>query len=318
MTRIAILDDYQNVALDFADWNSLAEGCTVTVFNEHLGTDEAAIADTLAEFDVICLMRERTPFPDSLIARLPDLKLLVTSGMVNASVNTDALVARNIPFCGAPAPGHATAELVWALILAHARNLGTEFANMTAGRWQTTLGRGLKGLRLGVIGLGKQGSQVAAFGLAFGMDVVAWSRNLTDQRAAEVGVAKVSKEELLKTSDVITIHLRLGERSQGLIGADELAMMKSDALLVNTSRGPIIDEDALVAALESRSIGGAVLDVYDVEPLPADHRLRSNLPGLLLSPHLGYVSLESYRAFYTGFVEIIRGFLEGEAPNRIV
>jgi phosphoglycerate dehydrogenase-like enzyme len=317
MTRIAILDDYQNVSLHLADWDSLPKGCTVTVFNEHLGTDEETIAGRLAEFDVICMMRERTPFPESLIVRLPNLKLLITSGLHNASVDTDAVAARNITFCGTPSPGHSTAELVWALILAHSRNLGIEFASMAEGRWQTTLGRSLKGLRLGVIGLGKQGGQVAGFGKAFGMDVVAWSQNLMYQRAADVGVTGVGKEELLRTSDVITIHLRLSERTRGLIGAKEFSMMKSDALLVNTSRGPIVEEGALVAALESQSIGGAALDVYDVEPLPADHRLRGNLRGLMLSPHLGFVSQESYRAFYSGFVAIIRGFLEGAAPNRI-
>lgn len=315
MTRIAILDDYQNVALDLADWKRLPDGATITVFNEHLG-DENHIARALADFDIICLMRERTPFPASLIARLPNLKLMITSGMANASVDTDALAGRDIPLCGAPAPGHATAELVWALILAHSRHLGTEFANMTEGKWQTTLGRGLKGLRLGVIGLGKQGAQVAGFGIAFGMDVVAWSQNLSEERAQELNVTKVSKEELLSTSDVITVHLRLGDRSRGLIRAPEFALMKSDALLVNASRGPIIDEDALIAALKAGAIGGAALDVYDVEPLPADHKLR-NVPGLLLSPHLGYVSLESYRAFYAGFVEAIAGFLDGSPLNRI-
>jgi phosphoglycerate dehydrogenase-like enzyme len=256
-------------------------------------------------------MRERTPFPASLIERLSHLRLIVTSGSRNAAIDVAAAAERGVLVSGTDSPGHATAELTMGLMLSLARNIHIEAANMRAGRWQTTIGRDLRGKTLGLIGLGRLGGEVAKFGQAFGMNVIAWSENLTTQRCQEVGAEKVTKDELLRRADVVSIHTRLSDRTRGLIGARELGLMKPSAYLINTSRAPIVEEAALIAALNEGRIAGAALDVYDREPLPADHPLRS-APRLLLTPHLGYVTEETYRVFYAGMVEAIESWLAGE------
>jgi phosphoglycerate dehydrogenase-like enzyme len=309
MPRVAILDDYQNVALATADWSRLPDGSEVEAFNDHL-FDEDALVKRLAGFDTIVAMRERTPFPRSLLERLPNLKLLITTGARNASFDVAAAKERGIVLSGTRGVGSSTAELTWGLILGLVRHIPREDRSVRSGGWQTTLGPNLAGKRLGVIGLGNLGSQVAKVGLAFGMDVVAWSTNLTAERAADVGATLVTKDELLSTSDVVTIHLVLGDRSRGLIGAAELALMKPSAYLINTSRGPIVVEDVLVAALKSRRIAGAGLDVFDVEPLAADHPLRS-LENTVITPHIGYVTTEGYKVFYDDAIEDILAYLAG-------
>jgi D-3-phosphoglycerate dehydrogenase len=310
--RCAVLDDYQNVALSMADWGPLAGAVDVTVFNERLG-DAARVVAALQDFDIVCVMRERTPLPRAIIEALPKLKLIVTTSMRNASIDTKAAAARGIPVCGTRAGPYHTAELAFALILDLARSISFENARMKAGApWQTTLGRELHGSTLGILGLGKLGSQVAGFGRAFGMRVLAWSPNLTPDKAQAGGAAYASKEELLAQSDFVSIHLVLGERSRGLIGAAELARMRPTAYLVNTSRGPIVQEAALLDALRQGTIAGAGLDVFDVEPLPQDHPLRA-LPNVVLTPHLGYVTEQMYRIFYGDTVEDIRSWLDGKA-----
>jgi phosphoglycerate dehydrogenase-like enzyme len=309
MARVAILDDYQNVALSCADWTKLPEGSQVEVFNDHL-FDETAIAKRLFDFDTIVAMRERTPFPRSLLDRLPNLKLLITTGARNASFDMAAAKERGIVLCGTRGVGSSTAELTWGLILSLVRHIPREDQSVRTGGWQTTLGPNLAGKTLGVIGLGNLGSQVAKAGVAFGMDVIAWSTNLTQERAEQAGARLVAKDELLSTADVITIHLVLGDRSRGLIGANELAQMKPSAYLVNTSRGPIVDEKALIDALSNKRIAGAALDVFDVEPLPADHPFR-RLENTVITPHIGYVTTEGYKVFYEDAVEDILAFLAG-------
>lgn len=310
MVAIAILDDYQNVALSLADWSRLKENHRITVFNEPL-VGEEAIARALMGFDVICVMRERTAITHTLVDRLPNLRLVVTSGFRNAAIDMDALAQRRIPLLGTETPANSTAELTFALILALARHIPEESAAMRAGKWQSTVGIDLKGRTLGILGLGRLGTQVARVGRAFGMKLIAWSENLTAQRAYESGAERVDKDVLLQRSDILTIHTRLSSRTRGLIGARELAMMKPSALLVNTSRGPIVDEMALVEALRSGRIAGAGVDVFGQEPLPADHPLRAE-PRALLTPHIGYVTEETYRAFYAGMVECIEGWLSGK------
>jgi phosphoglycerate dehydrogenase-like enzyme len=311
--RIAILDDYQNVALELADWDSL--NAEVRVFTEHIA-DPDELVRRLAGFNVVVAMRERTPFPESVLSRLPDLRLLVTTGQRNASIDVEAARRHGILVCGTGYLPHPTVELTWALILAACRNLPTEFQAMRDGGWQTTIGTGLRGKTLGVLGLGRLGSQVARVGQAFGMRTIAWSQNLTAERAAEHDVTAVSKDELLAASDVLTVHLVLSARTRGLIGAAELAAMKPTALLVNTSRGPIVDEDALIRALREGSIGGAALDVYDEEPLPADHPLRT-LPNVVLTPHIGFVTRDVYEVFYRDAVADIAAYQAG-APVRVI
>lgn len=310
MVAIAILDDYQNVALEMADWSRLQDEHRITVFNQPFADEEAA-ARALGGFDVVCLMRERTPFPASLIERLPSLRLIVTSGNRNAAIDMAAAAKRGVLVCGTDSPAYATAELAMGLMLSLARNIHTEFANMRAGGWQTTLGRDLRGSTLGLIGLGRLGGRVALYARAFEMKVIAWSENLTQQRCDEVGAEKVDKDELLRRADAISIHTRLSNRTRGLIGARELGLMKPTAYLINTSRGPIVDESALIEALQQGRIAGAALDVYDREPLPADHPLRSS-PRVLLTPHLGYVTEQTYRVFYGGMVAAIEGWLAGK------
>lgn len=312
--RIAILDDYQSAALSCADWASLVD-CEVVAFSDHLD-DEAAVAARLADFEAVVLMRERTPFRRSLIERLPKLRLIVTTGARNASIDVAAASERGIVVCGTRGLNYPTAELAWGLILALVRRIPHEDMAVRHGAWQTTLGVGLNGKTLGVIGLGNLGSQVAAVGRAFGMEVIAWSQNLTAERAEAAGARLVTKDELLATSDVVSIHLVLSDRTRGLLGAAELARMKATAYLVNTSRGPIVDEAALVQALSSGAIAGAGLDVFDVEPLPPGHPLLG-LHNVVLMPHLGYVTREGYEVFYGDALDDVRAFLAG-VPVRVI
>jgi phosphoglycerate dehydrogenase-like enzyme len=325
--KIAILDDYQGVALELADWSRLeAAGHQITVFREHLGQDDDAVVAALEPFDAVVAMRERTPLRAERLERLPNLKLIVSTGRRNASIDLKATEARGITVCSTGYLPSPASEHTWALIHAATRRLDAELGSAALrsagagwtcdGGWQTTVGRGLEGRRLGLLGLGNLGSRVARVGLAFGMDVVAWSENLTDARAAEVGVRRVEKDELFAGSDILSVHLVLSKRSRGLVGAAELALMKPDAVLVNTSRGPIVDEAALVEALQEGRIGCAALDVYDVEPLPAAHPLRT-APRTVLTPHIGYVTREQYEAFYRDAVKDIEAWAAG-APIRIM
>lgn len=315
MTRVAILDDYQKVAESSADWSTLPADAEVTFFHDHLDDPEALVA-RLAPFAIIGAMRERTPFPRTLLERLPELRLLVTTGARNASIDVAAARGLGITVCGTAGSGHPTAELTMALMLSLARQLPTETASVRQGGWQVGLGRDLRGASLGIVGLGKLGSRVARLGQAFGMKTIAWSQNLSAAAAEEVGVQRVDKAELFRGADFITVHLQLSPRTVGLIGAPDLALMKPDAYLINTSRGPIVDVDALVAALEENRIAGAALDVFEHEPLPPDDRLRT-LPNLLLTPHIGYVTRETYRIFYREMVEGIAASLAGK-PQRVV
>ncbi len=313
MVSIAILDDYQNVALKMADWSKLQAGHRIQVFNKPFADAQAAAA-ALQHFEVIGIMRERTPFSRALFERLPDLKLLVTTGKRNASIDLAAAKDRGVLVCNTGGAGRATAELAIGLMIGLARHLATEFQNMREGRWQTTLGFDLEGRTLGLLGLGNLGGRVARIGTAMGMKAIAWSENLTPERAKEQGAERVEKDELFKRSDVISINMVLSARSRGLVGARELALMKPTALLINTSRGPIVDEAALLAALGDRRIAGYGADVYDTEPLPAGHPLRSE-PRALLTPHIGYVTEETYRDFYRGMVTTIEAWLGGNPVN---
>ena len=315
MARVAVLDDYQNVARRMADWASLPAGTDVAVFSDHL-SDPGAVAARLADFDAVVAMRERTPFPRALLERLPKLKLLVTTGMRNASIDVAAATERKIVVCGTAGLPYPTAELTWGLILALFRHIPAEDRATREGRWQISCGLGLNGKTLGVVGLGGLGSRVAKIGRAFEMNVIAWSQNLTAARAAEIGATLVTKDELLARSDVVSIHLVLGERTRKLIGARELAQMKPSAFLINTSRGPIVDEASLVAALRQGKLAGAGLDVYDEEPLALDHPLR-NLPNTVITPHLGYVTEEGYGIFYGQALEDVKAWLAGE-PVRVL
>jgi len=315
--RCAILDDYQNVALKMADWSPLAKDLDITVFDRHLGDTDAA-ARALQGFAIICSMRERTPFPGAMFEKLPDLKLLTTTGMVNRSIDLDAAKAHNVMVCGTGGFGNPTAGIAFGLILELTRHIGYENARLKAGQpWQVTIGPDLEGLTLGVIGLGKLGTRVSRIGQAFGMKTIAWSQNLTPERAKEnnVGFAG-SKEELLKQADIVSIHVPLSPRSRGMLGAKELALLKPTALLINTSRGPIVDQEPLLDVLRNKKIAGAGFDVYDIEPLPVDHPLRK-LDNVALTPHLGYVSEQNYRTYFPNVVEDIRGFLDCK-PVRVL
>ncbi len=311
--RIAILDDYQNIALTAGDWGSLGDEAEIVSFTDHL-SDEDEIAERLMDFEIICAMRERTPFTKSLLAKLPNLKLLISSGMRNRGIDAQAAKAQGVVVCGTPSVGRPTADLAWGLILGLARQIPQEDRNVRAGGWQRTIGMSLEGRTLGIAGLGNLGGRMATIAKAFGMNVIAWSQNLTEERCDELGVEKVSKEDLLKRSDFITVHLILSDRSRGLFGAEELALMKPTAYMVNTARGPIIDEDALAAALENGTIAGAGIDVFSVEPLPADHPFRK-LENIIVTPHLGYVSDQNYESYFGGYVEAIQAFLAGEPKN---
>jgi len=311
--RIAVLDDYQRVAHRFADWASL--GAEVDFLDRPLPDDDA-VAAALAGYDVVVAMRERTPFTAARLGRLPDLRLLVTTGRQNAAIDLDAARERGVVVCGTESPTNATPELTWALILAVLRHVPAEDRAMRDGGWQHTVGGDLEGRRLGIVGLGRLGTRVARVGQAFGMDVVAWSQHLDPAAAEEAGVRAVAKDELFATSDVVTVHYKLSDRSRGIVGAADLDRMKPTAVLVNTSRGPLVDTDALLAALHDGRLGGAGIDVYDVEPLPADHPLRS-APRTVLTPHLGYVTEATYRTFYGQAVEDVAAWAAG-APVRVL
>jgi phosphoglycerate dehydrogenase-like enzyme len=306
--KIAVLDDYQGVALKMADWSAVLARADVDVFSDHLDAADA-VAERLLPYDIVCVMRERTPLRADMIERLPNLKLIASTGPRNASIDLKAAAARGIAVAHTGYFGSPTLELTWALILASARHIVAEAAAVRSGGWQHSIGDDLAGKTLGIIGLGNLGSQVAKIGLAFGMRVIAWSQNLTAEKAGAVGAALVSKEALLRQSDIVSIHLVLSERTRGLIGAAELSLMKPSARLVNTSRGPIVVEAALIGALKAGQIAGAAIDVYDVEPLPADHPYR-NLAHLLATPHIGYVSRALYERFYRDTVSNILAWLD--------
>ncbi len=310
MVRVAVLDDYQGVSKALGDWSILPPGVKVHVFQDHLA-EEDALVERLKGFEVVVGMRERTPFPRSLLERLPVLKLLITTGMANASFDLEAATDLGILVTGTNSHSDTTGELTWGLILALTRQISEEDKATRAGQWQTTIGPGLGGKTLGVLGLGRIGSQVAAYGRAFKMSVIAWSQNLTTDRTTEHGVTLVSKEELFAGADVLTIHVRLSERTRGLVTSQDLALMKPSAYLVNTSRGPIVDEAALIDVLRRNAIAGAALDVFEQEPLPLEHPLR-RMDNTVITPHLGYVTTETYRVMYNDAVEDIRAFLLGQ------
>ena len=316
MVAIALLDDYQNVALGMTDWSGLQKNHRMVVFNERLPNVEAA-ARALADFDVVCVMRERMPFPRALFEKLPKLRLLVTTGKRNASIDMAAAADHKVTVCGTAGgygggSGLSTAELAVGLMLALARHLREEFHTMRpGGGWQRTVGVDLDGRTLGLLGLGNLGTKVGKVGAALGMKPIAWSENLTTERAKAQGIERVDKDELFKRSDVLSIHVVLSPRSRGLVGARELGLMKPTAFLINTSRGPIVDEAALLAALREKRIAGYGADTYDIEPLPSDHPLRSE-PRALLTPHLGYVTEETYRGFYGGTRAAIEAWLAGK------
>jgi phosphoglycerate dehydrogenase-like enzyme len=325
--QVAILDDYQQVALASADWSEVRKLGEIHVFAQHIGRTDALV-NALEPYDVVVAMRERTPFDAERLGQLPRLKLLVTTGMANAAIDLDAAAARGITVCGTAGSSSSTAELTWGLILSLLRHIPEEDRRMRqaggpggaalgmGGGWQQTVGIGLHGKLLGVVGLGHQGRRVAELGRAFGMHVVAWSQNLDPAHAEKAGAKAVSKDELFSSADVVTVHYKLGERSAGLVGAAELALMKPSAFLINTSRGPLVDEAALVAALRSGGIAGAALDVYDTEPLPLSSPLRT-APNVVLTPHLGYVTEEAYRVFYGEAAEDIVAFAAG-TPVRVL
>jgi phosphoglycerate dehydrogenase-like enzyme len=311
--KVAILDDYQNVALQLADWSAVRQHAEITVFNEHLA-DPAAVVARLRPFEVVCVMRERTPLTREILQQLPKLKLIASTGPRNASIDTKAAADLGIAVTATGYESIPTIEFTWSLILACTRRIDREAASLKAGGWQTSLGSNLRGKSLGVIGLGNIGREVARIGLAFGMKVIAWSQNLTEEKASAAGASLVDKPTLFREADIVTVHLVLSHRTRGLIGAPELALMKPAARLVNTSRGPIVDEAALVEALKARRIAGAAIDVFDVEPLPPDHPFRK-LENVLATPHLGYVTEDLYRTFYGDAATNIAKWLEANATS---
>jgi len=314
--RCAILDDYLNLALRVTDWSKIKDRVDITVFNEPFASTEAA-ASALGDFEIICAMRERTPFPRALFAALPKLKLLITSGMRNAAIDMEAAKDHQVVLCGTQFGRDPTAPLTMGLILELTRNIGRENARMHAGEpLQKHVGIEIEGRTLGVVGLGKLGAKVSGLAKAFGMNVIAWSPNLTAERCKEIGVGYASKEELFSTADIVTIHVVLSQRSRGLVGAADLARMKPTSFLVNTARGPIVDEAALLETLKARKIAGAAVDVFSVEPLPTDHPFRK-LDNIVLTPHLGYVTEEGFRSHYNQMVEGIDAWLKGEALRRL-
>jgi len=316
MVRAAILDDYQNVAMAFADWSPIAKDVEIKVFNKPFGSQDEAIK-ALQGFAVVVGMRERTPFPRKVVEALPDLKLLITTGARNNSFDMKACAERGVTVCGTGAAGSPTTGIAFGLMLELTRRIGFENARLKAGApWQTTIGRDLEGLTLGILGLGKLGQRSAAVGKAFGMKTITWSQNLTEEKAKAAGADYVSKDDLFRNADFVTIHLVLSERSRDLVGAKELGLMKKSAYLINTSRGPIVDEKALIAVLQSKSIAGAGLDVFDIEPLPLDHPFRK-MDNIVITPHLGYVSEQNYRKYFPDIVEDIRAWLDGK-PVRVI
>lgn len=316
--QCAILDDYQDAAISAADWRSLGDGVHVERFPDHIG-DRDELARRLAPFEVVVAMRERTVFDAGLLSRLPTLKLLVTTGMVNASIDLPAARRQGVTVCGTRGSVGPAAELAWGLLLSVMRGIPAENANFHAGgsQWQLGVGRDLMGRTLGVVGLGKLGQRVVRFGQAFGMDVIGWSRNVTPERCAALGIGFApTLNDLLARADAVSLHLTLNEGTRGIVGAPELAAMKRDAVIVNTSRGPLIDEAALVRALREGRIGGAGLDTFDVEPLPADHPLRG-MSNVVATPHLGYVTAETYRIYFQDAVEDIAAWAAG-TPVRVL
>ena len=309
--KVAILDDYQDVALRLADWSAVRRRAEITVFNDHLA-DPAAVVERLRPFDVVCVMRERTPLSRDILQQLPRLKLIASTGPRNAAIDMRVAAERGIVVTATGYESTPTIELSWALILASARHLASEAASVRDGGWQTRIGSNLRGKCLGVIGLGNIGKEVARIALAFGMTVIAWSQNLTSEIASAAGATLVDKDALFRQADIVTIHLILSRRTSGLVGAAELALMKPTAWLVNTSRGPIVDEAALIEALQARRIAGAAVDVFDVEPSPPDHPFRK-LDNVLATPHIGYVTEDLYRTFYGDAAASIAAWLEANA-----
>jgi D-3-phosphoglycerate dehydrogenase len=316
MIRAAILDDYQNVAMSLADWSPIAKDVEIKVFNEPFA-NQADTIKALQGFAIIAGMRERTPFPRAVIEALPDLKLLITTGAKNNSFDLKAAAERGVTVCGTGTFGSPTVGITFGLMLELTRRIGFENARMKRGeRWQVTIGQDLEGLTLGIVGLGKLGQRVAAVAKAFGMKPIAWSQNLTPEKAAEAGAAYASKEDLFATADIVTIHYQLGARSRGLITGEDIARMKPSAYLINTARAPIVDQAALLKALQEKKIAGAGLDVFEVEPLPLDHPYRS-MDNVVLTPHLGYVSLQNYKKYFPDIVDDIRAWLDGK-PVRVI
>jgi len=315
MLNVAVLDDYQNVAAGFANWGQLSSEAKVTVFNDHIH-DSDSLVKRLESFEIVCAMRERTPFPSEILQRLPKLQLLITTGMRNASIDVKEANNLGVVVCGTDGLPYPTAELAWGLILDLARNIAKENESVKRGKWQTTVGVGLKGKTLGLIGLGNLGGQVANYGNAFGMDVIAWSQNLTKEKAERRNTKYVSLETLMAESDFISIHTVLSSRTKDLIDASKLKLMKKTSFLINTSRGPIVNELALVNALGEGEIAGAALDVFSLEPLPSDHPLIT-LENTIITPHIGYVTNETYKIFYEQTVECVIRFIQGN-PIRVI
>ncbi|MGD0527238.1 MAG: D-2-hydroxyacid dehydrogenase family protein [Polyangiaceae bacterium] len=311
--NVAVLDDYQGAALTVADWSAISARANISVYQDHLASEDA-LADRLAPFDVVCVMRERTPMPGSLLNRLPRLKLIASTGLRNAAIDAGTAAERGIVIANTGYSSAPTVELTWALILASMRHVTSESESVRVGGWQHTLGDDLEWQTLGILGLGHIGAGVAKVGLAFGMNVIAWSQNLSPEVAAAGGARLVSKEELLRMADIVSIHLVLSARTRGMIGAAELALMKPSARLINTSRGPLVDEPALLDALQNRRIAGAAIDVFDVEPLPDDHPYR-RAPNLLATPHIGYVTRGLYERFYRDSVANINAWLDHRAAQ---
>jgi D-3-phosphoglycerate dehydrogenase len=313
--RCAILDDYQNVALKMADWSAISKTVEIKVFNQWIPT--AQVPAALKGFEIVCAMRERTRFPKQVLEALPDLRLLISTGMRNAAIDVKAANERGVVVCGTGGSGNPTAGIAIGLMLELTRRIGYENARLKAGApWQTTIGIDLEGKTLGVVGLGKLGTRVANIAKAFGMNVIAWSQNLTPEKCQEAGVTYTSKEDLFRTADIVSIHLMLSDRSRGLIGAKDLAPMKPTAYLINTARAAIVDQAALLAVLTERRIAGAGLDVFETEPLPLDSPLRA-LDNVVITPHLGYVSVQAYEVYFREIVEDVRAFLDGK-PMRVI
>jgi phosphoglycerate dehydrogenase-like enzyme len=311
--KVAILDDYQNVALRLADWSAIRRHAEITVFNDHVA-DPSGVVERLRPFDAVCVMRERTPLTREILQQLPNLKLIASTGPRNASINSQTAADLGIAVTVTGYDSTPTIEFTWSLILASMRSIDREAASLKEGGWQTDLGSNLRGKNLGVIGLGNIGKEVARIGLVFGMKVIAWSQNLTEEKASAAGASLVDKQTLFREADIVTVHLVLTNRTRGLIGAPELALMKPTARLVNTSRGPIVDEPALIEALQARRIAGAAVDVFETEPLPADHPFRK-LDNVLATPHIGYVTEDLYRTFYGDAAANIASWLEKQGPS---
>jgi phosphoglycerate dehydrogenase-like enzyme len=309
--NVAILDDYQNVALRLADWSGVRRHAEITVFNDHLA-DPSAVVERLRPFDAVCVMRERTPLTREILQQLPNLKLIASTGLRNASIETQTAADLGIAVTATGYDSTPTIEFTWSLILASMRGIDREAASLRVGGWQRDLGSNLRGKSLGVVGLGNIGREVARIGLAFGMKVIAWSQNLTEAKASAAGATLVDKQTLFREADVVTVHLVLSGRTRGLIGAPEFARMKPNARFVNTSRGPIVDEAALIEALQARRIAGAAVDVFDVEPLPPDHPFRK-LDNVLATPHIGYVTEDLYRTFYADAAANIATWLDANS-----